>query len=90
MKNVKMAIIAVLMIIGLFAGMSSHAAGKIAFSSNQSGSYQIWVMNDDGTEREQITDENFLQIKCYFIYHFFFKRGVFTYCKTNFDLLSDY
>ncbi len=57
MKKSKVAVLVLLMLIG--AVCTAQAADKIAFSSNRSGTYQIWVMNDDGTGLEQITDESF-------------------------------
>ena len=29
---------------------------KIAFESNESGNFEIWIVNDDGTGKTQLTD----------------------------------
>jgi Tol biopolymer transport system component len=31
-------------------------AGEIAFASNRTGTYQIWLMNSDGTNQRQVTN----------------------------------
>ena len=41
---------------------NNHAFGLIAYSSDQDGDFEIWLMNADGSEQRKLTDNNAMDI----------------------------
>lgn len=63
MKKTVEKVLCVLMLCNLVLIIPATSAqyGKIAFASNRDHNYEIYVMNDDGTEQKRLTNNIFYE-----------------------------